>query len=216
MIFLVPVVLHKIGASIFLFSGLISLIFIALFLKVLFYFIKDRFSESKRLITLLISGIFILVNFLYFTNLIPPIPLSLKDAGMYHSIQKNGEGNYVATYEDYGWKGFFELYPDFKEAPGTPIYAFSAIFSPKNLNITILHEWQYYDEIKGQWITNRVISLSVIGGRDGGFRTYSMRSNLAPGKWRVNIKTEQNQTISHIRFNVVQVETAPELTTVIK
>src|SRR3990167_8937663 len=38
-IFLVPVVLHKIGIWIFLLSGLISLLLIALFLKILFYFI---------------------------------------------------------------------------------------------------------------------------------------------------------------------------------
>jgi hypothetical protein len=215
-IFLVPVVLHKIGAWIFLLSGLISLVFITLFLKILFHFIKDKFTESKKLIILLISGIFILVNFLYFTNLIPPIPLSLKDAGMYHSIQKNKEGNYVVTYEDYGWKGYFKLYPDLRETTGSPVYAFSAIFSPKNLNLVILHEWQHYDEIKNKWTTERVISLPVIGGRDGGFRTYSARTNLAPGKWRVNIKTEQNQTIGRLRFNILRVTEDATLTTMVK
>ncbi|MFH1200986.1 MAG: DUF2914 domain-containing protein [bacterium] len=215
-IFLVPVVLHKIGARVFLLSGILSLIFIALFLKILFHFIKDKFKESKKLIILLIFGIFILVNFLYFTNLIPPIPLSLKDAGMYHSIQKNGEGNYEVTYEDHGWKGYFDLYPDFNEVSGESAYAFSAIFSPKNLNLVVLHEWQFYDETQNKWTTERVISLPVVGGRDGGFRTYSERANLAPGKWRVNIQTEQNQTIGSIRFNIIRVDSGPVLTTEIK
>src|ERR1035437_6788219 len=48
-IFLVPVVTHKIGNWIFLFSGLLSLIFITLFLVILFHFIKDKFTESKKL-----------------------------------------------------------------------------------------------------------------------------------------------------------------------
>ncbi len=218
-IFLVPVITHQIGDFIFLLSGIISLIFITLFLKIMFYFIKDEFTESKKLIISLILGIFVLINFLYFTNLIPPIPLSLKDAGMYHSIEKNGkenERNYNVTYEDNGWKEYFKLYPDFKEVPDSPVYAFSAIFSPKDLNLTIFHEWQHYDEIQKKWITAGVIRLSVVGGRDGGFRTYSARSNLASGKWRVNVKTAQGQIIGRLRFNIVQVYTWPILKNMVK
>ena len=216
LIFLIPVLIHQIGPKIFLLSGLISLFFIALFVWTLFYFLKEKFGESKRMIIFLIFGIFLLVNFLYFTNLIPPIPLSLKDAGVYHSIQKTNDGNYTVSYEDYGWKGYFKLYQDFKETATSPVYAYSAIFSPKNLNLVIAHEWQHYDEIQNKWITERIIDLSVVGGRDEGFRTYSMRSNLAPGKWRVNIKTKQGQNIGRLRFNIVSVDSEPELTNTIK
>ena len=215
-IFLVPVVIHKIGDAVFLFSGLLSLMFIALFIKILFHFAKDKLAESKKLITFLISGIFILVNFLYFTNLIPPIPLSLKDAGIYHSVQKNAKGNYVVTYENLGWKKYFKLYPDFNRTSESPVYAFSSIFSPKGLDITIVHEWQYYNEKQKKWITDRTINLSVVGGRETGFRTYSMRSNLTLGKWRVNVKTEQGQNIGHLRFNIVQTNTTPALSTMEK
>lgn len=215
-IFLVPVLTHQIGARIFLISGFLSLIFITIFLAILFFFIKDRFTESKKLIVFLILGIFLLVNLLYFTNLIPPIPLSLKDAGIYHSVVRNTDGNYDVTSEDYGWKGYFTLYPDFKEVSGEPVYAFSAIFSPKGLNITIVHEWQHYDQVQNKWTTERVINLPVVGGRDGGFRTYSVRTNLALGKWRVNVKTTQNQTIGQIRFNIVTSLTAPALVDMVK
>lgn len=210
-IFLVPVVLHKISPWTFFLSGLLSLAIISLFIIILFYFVKEKFVKSGKLILFLVIGIFTVINFLYFTNLIPPIPLSLKDAGVYHSVQKNAGGNYNVAYEDYGWKEYFKLYKDFNQVPGSPVYAFSAIFSPKGLNITILHEWQHYNEIGNKWVTERVISLPVIGGRDGGFRTYSMRSNLTEGKWRVNIKTEQGQTIGHLRFNVLLVGTEPIL-----
>jgi len=215
-IFLVPVVIHQIGAYIFLLSGFISLFFIIIFLKILFHFIKDKLKESKKLIVSLISGIFILVNFLYFTNLIPPIPLSLKDGGVYHSVQRNNEGNYVVTVEDAGWREYFKLYPDFMEKEGAPVYAFSAIFSPKNLNLNIIHEWQRWDIAEGEWKTESNIKLPVIGGREGGFRTYSRRSNLAPGKWRVNIKNEHNQLIGRLRFNIIPTDTLPLLTTEIK
>ena len=215
-IFFIPVALHKIGKEIFLFSGLVSLILIFLFIKALFYFIKDKLSKTKKLLQVLIAIIFILVNFLYFTNLIPPIPLSLKDAGVFHSIQKNKQGNYDVTYENLGWKEYLTFYPNFHEVPGSSIHAFSAVFSPKNLNITIFHEWQRYDETKKGWTTERVMHLPVVGGRDGGFRTYSSRSDLAQGKWQVNIKTEQGQIIGRLRFNVILVNEKPELTAAVK
>jgi len=215
-IFLVPVVLHKIGNFIFLLSGILSVLFIFLFIKIFFYFTKEKFTESKTMIFPVIFGIFTLVNLLYFTNLIPPIPLSLKDAGVYHSIQKNKEGNYEVTYEDHGWQKYFTLYQDFHEAAGSPIYAFSAIFSPRGLNLDIVHQWQRYEELKDEWVTEAEIDLHVIGGRDGGFRTYSVRSNLESGKWRVNIKTKQGQTIGHLRFNVILSLAEPELATEIK
>src|SRR3989338_386921 len=128
-IFLVPVVTHKIGASIFLLSGFLSLVFILIFILLLFLFVKKEFTRSKKIIFLLITGIFVTVNLLYFTNLIPPIPLSLKDAGLYHSIEKNIDGNYVVKYEDLGLRGYFEFYQNFKQVSGTPVYAFSAVFS---------------------------------------------------------------------------------------
>jgi len=215
-IFLLPVLMHQIGAKIFLLSGFISLFFIGLFVLVLFYFLKESFEESKKMIYLLILGIFLLVNFLYFTNLIPPIPLSLKDTGIYHSIQKMGDGNYVVSSEDYGWKGYFKLSQDFKATTASPVYVYSAIFSPKNLNLIIAHEWQHYDETQNKWITERIINLSVVGGRDDGFRTYSMRSGLASGKWRVNIKTQQGQTIGSLRFNIIPTETEPLLINTVK
>ena len=215
-IFLVPVILHKIGKGVFIISGIISLILILVFIGILFSLVKDKLKESKRIIICLILGIFGLVNLLYFTNLIPPIPLSLKEAGVYHSIERNGEGNYNITRENSDWKDYFKLYPTFNKVKGSPVYVYSAVFSPANLNINIVHEWQYYDPLNKKWKTDMEINLGVIGGRDGGFRTYSVRSNISYGKWRVNIKTEQGQTIGRIRFILSSVNTEPILINDIK
>lgn len=214
-IFLVPVVLHRIGTWVFLLSGAASLAFIGLFIVILFHFIKDKSVrdkyESRKMIALLILGIFAIVNALYFTNLIPPIPLSLKEGGVYHSVEKVAGGNYYVSDEKHSWKDYFRLFKTFTAAPGAGAYAYSAVFSPRNLNITILHEWQYYDESERAWATTGIISLPVIGGRDGGFRTYSMRSNLTPGKWRVNVETTEGKIIGRLRFNVIAVSTPPLL-----
>jgi len=215
-IFLVPVVLHKIGMWVFLLSGLISLIIIILFISILLYLIKSEFRENKKIISLFIAGLFGIINFLYFTNLIPPIPLSLKNSGIYHSIQRNGDGNYNVTYEDYGWKTYFKLYQDFNKTPEDPIYVFSAVFSPTGLNLNIIHEWQYYNTVQNKWITDSTVVLPVVGGRDGGFRTYSKKSNLQYGKWRVNVMTELGQVIGRIRFNILPVNAEPILVTGVK
>ena len=216
MIFLVPVILHQIGTFVFILSGIFSLIIIFFFIKILFYFIKAKFTESKKLILFLILAIFSAVNFLYFTNMIPPMPLSLKDAGVYYNITKNSEGNYELMYENTGWRKYLELYPDFNKVAGTPVYVFSAIFSPKNLNLNIIHEWQHYNEATKEWFTESIVNLPVVGGRDGGFRTYSMRSNISAGKWRVNIKTNTGKTISHLRFNIVPAVETPVFSIVVK
>jgi hypothetical protein len=212
-IFLVPVILHKIGMWVFIISGLLSLLFITIFVAILFYFIRDKFVESKKMILSLIIGIFSIVNIFYFTNLIPPIPLSLKDANVYHSIKKNESGNYNVTYEKSDWRDYFKLYPNYNKTEESPVYAYSAIFSPKNLNLTIIHEWQYYDETNNKWKTTGQINLHVIGGRDGGFRTYSLRTNLTSGKWRVLIKTTEGQTIGRIRFKITKTDNEPPLLT---
>ena len=215
-IFLLPVLMHQIGPQIFLLSGLVSLTFISIFISILFVFIRKKLKESKKLIIILILGIFAIVNFLYFANLIPPIPLSLKDGGIYHDIKRNTDGNYDVTYENNGWISFFQMYPNYREVAGDPVYAYSAIFSPTNLNLTIVHEWQHYDETQKRWITVSTIDLSVIGGRDGGFRTYSEISNLSSGKWRVNIKTTQGQTIDRLGFTVIPVSAEPVLVNDVK
>jgi hypothetical protein len=207
--------MHQIGTYVFLLSGLISLILITIFLFILFRLIKQKNTSSKKLIISLILSIFILINFLYFTNLIPPIPLSIKDSGIYHLIERNQNGNLEITSENKAWWEYWKLYPNYMAVSGSPVYAFSAVFSPTNLNLTIVHEWQHYDEIQKKWITQSRINLSVVGGRDGGFRTYSKLWNLTPGKWRVNIETKQNQIIGNIRFNLVQVDTEPAFTTTV-
>ena len=157
-----------------------------------------------------------LINILYFTNLIPSIPLSLKSGDIYHFLSRDASGNYIVQNENSGWLGYFRLYPDFHEVAGAPIYAFSAVFSPSDLNLTIVHQWQHYDSATGKWQTVGTIYLPVVGGRDGGFRTFSVWTNATAGLWRVNVKTLSGKIIGTMRFNVVSVPTLPSLVTEIK
>jgi hypothetical protein len=210
-IYLLPILLHKIGDGVFILSGLVSLIFISLFLWVIKKASGGQFSESRLIIYGLILGIYAIINTFYFTKLLPPIPLSLKDAGIYYSIQKNLQGDYIGVTQEKPWTEFFKLYPKFDYLPGQPIFIYSAVFSPSNLNLTIVHEWQHKDAL-GKWVTVNTIPLKLVGGRDGGFRTYSQKNTgLANGQWRVNIKTTTGQTIGTVRFSLEAADALPKI-----
>jgi hypothetical protein len=211
-IYIIPVVFHGIGAWIFILSGAISLVVIGLFLRILHYTAKESFLKKGGVWVLFwIAVIFAGMNVLYFYNLIPPIPLSLKDAGLYPAFTVNAPGNYTVGYEDQGIFGFLKPSETIQLTSGAPLYAYSAIFSPASFNLKIVHKWQYYDAGSKSWKTRGKISLSVIGGSDGGYRTFSMEENLTAGAWRVNIETQQGQIIGRLNFTVVIVTSTPAL-----
>jgi MFS family permease len=210
-IYIVPVVLHRIGDDVFLISGVASLAFIAAFLAVLRLLGREHFWKNRYVIAAPIVVIFLIVNILYFTNIIPPIPLSLKDGGIYHSIMKASDGSYALEYEKGTWLDYFKPYEDYHTVPGEPVYAYSAVFSPTNLNTDIIHVWQYYDENLRKWVTASRITLPIIGGRGGGYRTYSEKANVTPGLWRVDVENSLGQIIGRLRFNVVTTFIEPQL-----
>jgi hypothetical protein len=104
--------------------------------------------------------------------------------------------------EKQGWLGFFRIVPRIHATQGVLIYFYSAVFSPTSLNTEIIHEWQTYDSRRG-WITSDRIALPVRGGRDGGYRTYSVKNGVKPAAWRVNVETANGAILGRYRFNVL-------------
>ena len=215
-IFILPVVLHRIGAIIFLLSGVVSLALMYLFLLLLRSGGDGELAVGrKRTLHAFIGGIFIAINLLYFFNLIPPLPLSLQDAGVYHAIARNAEGNYAVESENPGLFRFVRLTETFHATSGAPVYAYSAVFSPTSLNTDIVHEWQFYEPKRG-WRTVSRVELPVRGGRGRGYRTFSVSTAVAAGAWRVNVETPGGALLGRLRFNVVLQEAEPALITQIK
>ena len=213
--FIVPVLIHRIGPDVFLISGGVSLFAILLFTGVLRYVSREVFGKNKLALLGSILGVYVAVNALYFLNLIPPLPLSLQSAGVYHSVTRSSDGNYTVSLEDGGFLASFMTYlgqyQTYHMVSGDTTYVWSAIFSPTSLNTTVIHQWQYFDASKKNWVTVATVPLAVRGGRGGGYRTYSARSGLTEGKWRVNVQTESGQLIGRLVFNVTIVDTEPSL-----
>lgn len=211
-IFAVPILVGKMGADIFILSGVVSLILIGLFILILFRLTPGKVGQSRSLILVSIGSIYLLSHIFYFTNLIPPIPLSLKGDGIYHYIERTANGQYFVQYEPAPWYlPFKEFNSVFHWTPGTPVYYYSAVFAPTKLNMVILHRWSYFDEEKDEWIETDRIRYSIFGGRDGGYRGYTFKKNIAPGEWRVDVMTERDQILGRTNFEIVQADSVPKL-----
>lgn len=214
-IFLMPLVVKSIRPGVFVLSGAVSLLAIWMYMYLLRYFVSERFLESKTHIWSFITTIFIVVNALYFMNLIPPIPLALKDSGIYHSVERTLHGNYSVLEEERGVEKYFEYRQKIHWREGEPLYAYTAVFSPGSLNTDIVHVWQFRNEA-GKWVTATRIPLYLSGGRSGGFRTFSHKYNFTPGPWRVSVETPRGQIIGRLNFEIILSESRPSLQTAVK
>ena len=72
-----------------------------------------------------------------------------------------------------------------------------------------------YDPKHG-WSTMSRVDLPIRGGRGGGYRTYSMKTGITPGAWRINIETPAGALLGRLRFNVVLQPSDPPLITQLK
>jgi hypothetical protein len=210
LIFFVPILLGKMGAMVFLLSGLLSLAVIVLFVAALRFFIPLRVNANLTALIVCVGSVFFFVNFLYYTNIIPPIPLSLSSAGVYHSLVRTPMG-YQGSTEKKSWRDLFSFYDQVHLRPGSSLYAYSAVFAPTDFGTSVVHVWQHYDEKKDAWVDVGRVAFGIVGGRDGGYRGHSIKSNITPGWWRVNIQTLDGQIIGRIRFRVQKIEVAPKL-----
>ncbi len=157
-----------------------------------------------------IGGILLIINVLYFTHLIPPIPLSLRAAGIYHSVVRTQEGAYRASGEKMSiFERLTHSYP-VVHINGEPLYFFSAIFAPTTFSTSIVHVWQYYEEDTKTWTTKYHFTFPITGGRDEGYRGYSIKNNIIPGHWRVRVETTRGELLGSETF-VVMLATSPIL-----
>ncbi|MEJ2637787.1 MAG: DUF2914 domain-containing protein, partial [Calditrichia bacterium] len=66
------------------------------------------------------------------------------------------------------------------------------------------HFWQHYDSRKQKWETTDRLGYAVTGGRKEGYRGFTFKRNVTPGKWRVEVKTENHQILGRIGFSVIE------------
>lgn len=141
----------------------------------------------------------ILCMVLYFLNWIPPIPLSLKFGGIYHQIEKI-QDEYILTYEKGPWYDLWKESND-RVRIDAPVYCFSSVFAPVTLETTIYHHWQWrpLDELAYFTTTDR-IPITITGGRETGYRSYTTKHRVQTGEWLVNVETEDGRILGRMTF----------------
>lgn len=209
-----PIVFRKMGPDIFIASGVASIIATVMFSLMLARISRELVVQHQKTLALLVGMIFMAFNILYFTNIIPPIPLVLKEFDMAHAIQRTDTGTYRVDVEPapwYAWLPGFE--PTLHWVSGTPIFAFSAVFAPTDISGRIAHHWLSYDPTRRKWIELAVIPFSVTGGRSQGYRGYTFKNAVEPGTWRLEVRTERGQLLGQTTFRVIEASNTPNLET---
>ncbi len=209
-IYFLPVAVHRISGWIFIGSGILSFILLYLFLRLLSLIAPRRVSEDKKGIVIGVGIVYLLINVFYLLNVIPPVPLVMKDGGVYHNISWQAD-HYLVVGEKRGLKDYFTLYPKFHYVSGEPVYIVAAIYAPAALNTTIVHDWQFYDEASSEWRSVTEVPVAIVGGREAGYRSYSMKENIVPGLWRVDITTAGGKIIGRIKFEIIENTVLPTL-----
>ncbi len=229
-------IIHKIGLPTFLIAVGASLA-VMLVLAVVLYLVVFRHNRWQLFEMLALVGTICLtfVGF-YLLNIIPPVPLSLKSIGVYHSVTvlpdaatRSDGARYAASFEPPEWYAFWrdtsatftldtsanasasqgDLY---STTAGESAYCFSAVYAPGGLSTPIVHRWEQYDAVAKKWQTRSFVSFPINGGRDGGYRGYSIETPSI-GIWRCDVETSSGQLIGRISFAVVAATTTPTLST---
>lgn len=211
---ILPVLLDRMGAGVFLASGAVSLLLIAGFMALLYTHAAELIRTNMRSIVLTIGLIFVAMNGLYFLNLIPPVPLALREIGVFHRVERKADAYEVLYEKDI--RPFFErLLPWAPHAlhyvPNQSAYCFSSVFAPAGLSVPIQHRWEHFNESTGLWRTEALISFPIRGGRAEGYRGFTIKRITEPGLWRCDVETADRVLIGRISFRTVEATSTPEL-----
>ncbi|MFZ2719545.1 MAG: hypothetical protein WAZ27_01615, partial [Minisyncoccia bacterium] len=127
-LFALPVYTGRIGTWLFLGSTALTVVSFGLYLTLLGYLSWQRLREALKPIIVSTTAITVLVVGAYLTGVLPPLPLTLKDGGVYHRIT-HMSGEYVAQGEEK--RAWYDPRTQVvNHQPGTPLYAYSAVFAP--------------------------------------------------------------------------------------
>ncbi len=208
-VFFLPVLTREMNRTSFICGVLISFVFTLIITTVVLISIKKPAEKPFFKMTGMIVIIYGTMCVFYFMNWIPPVPLALKHAGIYHHVSKS-DFFYTLTYEQKSeWNVWQTSDVVYNYQPGDTVFCFASVFAPTAMKKTIYHRWKYFDPKQGEWIFVERLSYDLMGGRDGGYRGFSYKTSIIEGKWKIDIVTGEEVLIGSVEFTV-NVTAAPE------
>jgi hypothetical protein len=199
--YVIPILLTFIGLLPFALSVFSSLLVIGF---LIWYLRRKKFDESfiRKEVTLPSLGVLAVFLFLYIFQMVPPVPLSLTEVGIYHTAEKI-DGQFKMGYSRPWWKFWQKGAQSFAAREQDKIHCFISLFSPARFNDKVQIRWLFKDPKLG-WSNTDVIPISISGGRDGGYRGVATKANHQPGDWQVRVETNDGREIGRIYFEIEQ------------
>ncbi|SDG99899.1 DUF2914 domain-containing protein [Psychroflexus sediminis] len=209
--FMIPVFIKEINTVVFIISGLVSLgSTLALIVFIYASSPSTRTEISLKKLVSLILFLYISTNVFYYFRLIPPVPLAMETGLVAHDVQIK-DNKYILTYESDDWYIFWRSHQiDFHRLDDEPVYVFTSIFAPTDLNTSVFHRWKWYNPDTENWEVTEDIGFEVTGGRGRGFRGYTYKTNVTEGQWKVQVITEEELIIGVVDFVIKNTSEFPE------
>jgi hypothetical protein len=202
MIYVIPVTVGRMGDTTFLLSLALSAWLVWQVARVLSRCEPERRASAWRLYRPA-AAVLVLVAVLYFTRLIPPVPLSVQAQGLYHEVQRTEDGHYLLRTTRRSIPSWAWPVRTFRARPGDPLVYFVSVFAPSRFKHRVTIRWEQWDAAAGAYVTTDRIPMEVVGGRELGFRGYAVKSNYSPGRWRVRTETEDGRSVGRLTFDLV-------------
>lgn len=146
-------------------------------------------------------GVQALLLVLYAARLIPPVPLSLMEIGIYHDVARQADGSYRVSYETAWYRFWAHDETDFRARVGDRVYTFFRVFAPRRFHDEIHVAWLFRQPGRG-WIAAGNVPIAVTGGRENGYAGVSYKQNAPPGDWRVVVSSIDGREIGRRTFTI--------------
>lgn len=200
--YLLPVLFGQMGLWVFILAWMLSAFVTYGVVRAVALMTPDP-RNSRRRMSVAPAAVLALIFILYATKLIPPVPLSVQYVGIYRNIEKQ-DGRYKLVYRKPPFYLFWQKDErKFLARPGDFLHCFVRVFAPSRFEHNIYVRWSRFDSIKDRWMSQDRISIPIKGGRDEGFRGVTTKENYVPGRWRVEVESEDGRILSVKDFEVI-------------
>jgi hypothetical protein len=201
LIFNTPLYYKEVSDQVFIRSIIFSILVCYLYAAILALFLYNQKLAHK--IYIVAFAVPLLIGSLYFVNIIPAVPLALKDAALYSSVARTSAGEYdfvdvrktAQTYLGFGEK-------EIVYSSGRPLYFYAAVIAPAAVQSSISHTWQIYNSTTEKWDTVQKVEFPIVGGRKEGYRGYSILPYTEQGMYRVIVEVGSKRFIGQKVFRV--------------
>lgn len=214
-VLVVPVLIGKMGDAIFILSGLISVMIVSYVVQLLFRIVPNFMEQNIKRVIVTIGAIYISFNVLYFTNVIPPIPLSLTELDIVQSVTRTENGSYRVESESQPWYREIPFVKQELHPVNNSIACFARVYAPTKLTTEIYHRWEYKNEA-GNWQDHFRLGYQISGLNDGGYRGYTSMQNFFTGTWRCSVETKRGQVLGRATVKINTEKPAREIITTIE